>query len=70
MDRSQNIVLIDNNLRLEQQKNRIALRAIFDSIRFCGQAGIAFRGHGNEKDSGNLARLIGRYSNKTIGSTS
>ena len=67
MDRSQNIVLIDNNLRLEQQKNRIPLHAIFDSIRFCGQAGIAFRGHRNEKDLGNLwglARLIGRYSIK------
>ena len=48
MDCFQNIVLIDNNLRVEQKKNPIALRATFDSIRFRGQAGIAFRGHGYE----------------------
>ena len=57
-----NIGVIDNNMKQEQQKNRIALLAIFDSIRFCGQAGIALRRHGDEKESGNLwgiTRLIG-----------
>ena len=48
----------------EQKKNRLALTAIFDCVRYCGMQGIALRGHGDEKKSGNLWNLlwiIGRY---------
>ena len=57
-------VCLGNKTKEEQRKNRLTLTAIFDCVRHCGKQGIALRGHGNEKKSGNiwnLLWLLGRY---------
>ena len=57
-------VCLGNKTKEEQRKNRLTLTAIFDCVRRCGKQGIALRGHGNEKKSGNILNLLwllGRY---------
>ena len=60
--------MLGNRTAEEQRKNRLALTAVFDCVRYCGKQGIALRGHGLEKKTGNLWNilwLLGRY-NKDI----
>ena len=64
LDDSEMQVCPGNKTKKEQRKNRLTLTAIFDCVRHCGKQGIALRGHGNEKKSGNiwnLLWLLGRY---------
>ena len=50
----------------EQAKNCLAFTRIFDCVRLSGKQGIALRGHGDERKTGNLWNLlwlVSRYNN-------
>ena len=68
------IALDDSNIQVTlrkrttkgQAKNRLALTAVFDCVCLSGKQGIALRGLGDEKKTGNLWNLlwlVGRYNN-------
>ena len=55
---------VDNTRRDEITINRTGLRAVIDSVITCGTQGIALRGHGDEKETGNvwnMVHLISRF---------
>ena len=48
----------------EYTVNRRGLKAVFESVKLCGQQGLALRGHRNEEKTGNLnciVNLIGKF---------
>lgn len=56
--------MVNDNVKKEFSVNRTALKAVFESVRFCGQQGIALRGHRDEEHTANfhnLMNLIGKF---------
>ncbi|XP_078487380.1 zinc finger MYM-type protein 1-like [Ciona intestinalis] len=68
IEESSTAALVNTNLDETYKNNRLALTAIFDAVRHQGVTGQALRGHGDEKETGNLwslLYLLGKY-NSTI----
>ena len=66
LDDSDIQVILRKRTTKEQAKTRLALTAAFDCVRLSGKQGIALRGHGDEKKTGNLWNLlwlVGRHNN-------
>ncbi|XP_078494173.1 zinc finger MYM-type protein 1-like [Ciona intestinalis] len=58
LNESANISRIDRRVEQFQKSNRVAMSAIIDALRYLGECCSAIRGHGDEKQSSNLWRLI------------